>query len=184
MPRVRFGQIHIVNCLYSSSVTSYCVGTGYKSNVYVEKTAFTSAKAKKYPWKNCATSSGYTDYNITLTGCQGVSDQQSRSGSNSYFNPYSNYSYSAYDASKVESVVSQYAGATLTISAPAAARSMDFGQDDETTGIAEADAEAAVVSTQYFNARGAELPAPEKGLNIVRTTYASGKTTVQKVIVR
>ena len=93
MPRVRFGQIHIVNCLYSSSVTNYCVGAGYKSNIYVEKSAFTSTKAQKTPWKNCATSSGYTDYNITLTGNTGASDVQSRSGSNSYFNPYSYYSY-------------------------------------------------------------------------------------------
>jgi pectate lyase/pectin methylesterase-like acyl-CoA thioesterase len=184
MPRVRFGQIHIVNCLYSSSVANYCIGAGYKSNIYVEKTAFTTSKTQKTPWKSCATSSGYTDYNITLTGCSGVSDQQTRSGSNSYFNPYSKYSYTAYDASKVQSVVSQYAGATLSITAPAAARSIEIGEEDTATGIISTDAEATVVSTQYFNARGAELPAPEKGLNIVKTTLSNGKTIVQKVMIR
>jgi pectate lyase len=56
MPRVRFGLVHVLNCLYSSSVTNYCVGGGYKSNVYIEGCAFTSSKAKNTPWKNYATS--------------------------------------------------------------------------------------------------------------------------------
>ncbi|MBR6868036.1 MAG: chromophore lyase [Prevotella sp.] len=183
MPRVRFGQVHILNCLYSSSVANYCVGAAYRSNIYLEKTAFTSTKAKKTPWKCYATSSGYTDYNITVTGCSGASDTQQRSGSISYFIPSQKYSYTGYDVSKVESVVSQYAGATLNISAPAAARTMEV-EEDQTTGITTTDAEATVVSTQYFNARGAEIPAPEKGLNIIKTTLSNGKTTVQKVIIR
>ena len=183
MPRVRFGQVHILNCLYSSSVANYCVGAAYRSNIYLEKTAFTSTKAKKTPWKCYATSSGYTDYNITVTGCSGASDTQQRNGSISYFIPSQKYSYTGYDVSKVESVVSQYAGATLNISAPAAARTMEV-EEDQTTGITTTDVEATVVSTQYFNARGAEIPAPEKGLNIIKTTLSNGKTTVQKVIIR
>ena len=57
-------------------------------------------------------------------------------------------------------------------------------EEYQTTGITTTDAEATVVSTQYFNARGAEIPAPEKGLNIIKTTLSNGKTTVQKVIIR
>ena len=118
MPRIRFGQVHIVNCLYSSSVANYCVGTGYRCNAYVENCAFTSAKTKGTPWKNYATKSGYTDYNITLVNNLGANDVQKRSGSIDYFIPSEHYAYSAYDANLVEGVVSDEtngAGATLTI---------------------------------------------------------------------
>ena len=188
MPRVRFSQMHIVNCLYSSSVANYCVGAGYKSNIYVEKSAFTSTKTKKTPWKNCATSSGYTDYNITLTGNSGASDQQSRSGSNSYFNPYSYYSYTPMSVSNVQSQVSTYAGATLSISAASSAREAafnDFGDESiETTGISNMGAEAEVLTQRIFNANGAEVPELGKGLNIVKITYSNGKTEVKKVMLK
>jgi pectate lyase len=114
MPRVRFGKVHTLNCLYSSDNTNYCVGGGYKSNVYIEKCAFTSNKAKTNPWKKYATSSGKTDYNVTITGCQGASDKQEKSGDIDYFIPA--YDYTAYDATLVETVVSNEsngAGATL-----------------------------------------------------------------------
>lgn len=118
MPRIRFGQVHIVNCLYSSSVANYCVGAGYRCNAYVENCAFTSAKAKSTPWKNYATSGNYRDFNITLKGNLGASDVQRQSGSIDYFIPADHYTYTAYDAELVESVVSDEtngAGATLII---------------------------------------------------------------------
>ena len=186
MPRVRFGQVHILNCLYSSSVANYCVGAAYRSNIYVEKTAFTSDKAKKTPWKCYATSSGYTDYNITVTGCQGASDQQKKSGSISYFVPSKYYSYTSYDASKVQSVVSTYAGATLNISQSNGARSASLGFDDD--DVTDIDVTSAVrneiVSTHIFTSNGAEVTSYQKGLNIVKTTYANGKTEVRKIMVK
>ena len=114
MPRIRFGQVHIVNCLYSSSVANYCVGAGYRCNAYVEKCAFIS---QKNPWKNYATSGSYTDYNITVTDCLGAKDEQSHSGDIDYFNPYavSGYTLTAYGKDLVEAVVKEEAGATLTI---------------------------------------------------------------------
>lgn len=118
MPRIRFAQMHILNCLYSSSVANYCIGAGYKCNAYVEKCAFTSTAAKNTPWAKYATKNGYTDYNITLIGNIGAADTQSRSGNIDYFTPSSVYEYSSYDASLVESVVTNEAngaGATLTI---------------------------------------------------------------------
>ena len=187
MPRVRFSQMHIVNCLYSSSVANYCVGGGYKSNIYIEKTAFTSTAAKKYPWKCYATSSGYTDYNVTITGCSGASDKQQRSGSISYFKPSSNYSYSTMDVSKVQSEVGTYAGATLNISVAAGRQSSSFADDDEdisVTGISSMDAEAVVIGTKIFNADGRELPELSKGMNIVKTTYSNGKTEIKKIMIR
>lgn len=115
MPRVRFGKVHVLNCLYSSSTAHDCVGAGYRSNVYLEKCAFTSTGAKANPWLK------YTEesYNITVTGCTGAADKQERFGSYEYFTPA--YDYDSYPADQVASTVSSSsatspgAGATLTI---------------------------------------------------------------------
>lgn len=112
MPRVRFGKVHIVNCLFSCENNNYCVGAGYKSNIYVENCAFVNVRK---PWARYATSSGKTDYNITMTGNKGAKDEQSKSGSESYFVPSKQYTYEAYDVNLVENEVSTYAGATLRI---------------------------------------------------------------------
>lgn len=118
MPRVRFGKVHILNCLYTSSKTNYCVGGGYRSNLYIENSAFINVKN---PWKNYATKTGYTDYNVTLkgnlgVGTKGTEDKQEKKGDISYFIPSDHYTYTAYDASLVQETVSNEktgAGATL-----------------------------------------------------------------------
>jgi pectate lyase len=197
MPRVRFGKIHIVNCLYSSSVASYCIGAAYRSNIYVENTAFTSRAAQKNPWAVKATSSGYKDYNITLKGCYGASDTQSRSGSQSFFNPYSYYKYTPYAANLVESVVSSGAGATLSISVggwpkTSSAKQSVIGMETSTTSVTTTAIEntnalensAAVTSVRYFSVNGQEISALRKGINIVRTTYADGTVKTTKVFRR
>lgn len=197
MPRVRFGKIHIVNCLYSSSVASYCIGAAYRSNIYVENTAFTSRAAQKNPWAVKATSSGYKDYNITLKGCYGASDTQSRSGSQSFFNPYSYYKYTPYAANLVESVVSSGAGATLSISVggwpkTSSAKQSVIGMETSTTSATTTAIEntnalensAAVTSVRYFSVNGQEISALRKGINIVRTTYADGTVKTTKVFRR
>ncbi len=111
MPRIRYGKVHILNCLYSSSVADYCIGAGYRSNIYVEKSKFISSKA----WQNFATSGSYTDYNIQLVDNEGASDEASSSGSIAQFVP--SYNYTAMNASDVQAAVSSStngAGATLT----------------------------------------------------------------------
>lgn len=44
MPRVRFGQVHVVNNLYTSSAGSYCVRAGMKANIRVENNVFIGVK--------------------------------------------------------------------------------------------------------------------------------------------
>lgn len=44
MPRVRFGQVHVVNNLYTSSTASYCVRAGMKANIRVENNVFIGVK--------------------------------------------------------------------------------------------------------------------------------------------
>lgn len=181
MPRVRFGQVHIVNSLFSSSVATTCIGAGYRSNIYLEKSAFTSSAAKANAWEVYATQSGYTDYNITVSGNIGTADTQKRSGSYAYFNPSNSYSYSPYAANLVESVVSTYAGATLQFSAGAKAMGVI---SSETTAVADVEAATKPAKTLYFNINGTPLSSPRKGTNIVKKIYSNGKTTVEKFVVK
>lgn len=184
-PRVRFGQVHIVNCLYSSSVSNYCIGAAYRSNLYVENTAFTSSAAQKTPWKVYATAKGYTDYNITVKGCYGAGDVQSRSGNISYFIPSAYYKLTAYDAGKVKSEVSAHAGATLKITAPSsAAKSASMDASDGTTGIEAQAADVKVVATRYYSLSGMQQQGLQKGMNIVKTILSDGTVTTKKVLVK
>ena len=111
-PRVRFGKVHLVNCLYSGTVFNYCIGYGAYANIYAENCAFTSSAAQQHYVK--AYNNGY-DYNITVTNCSGVSNFESHQGSRGQFVP--SYEYGKYSESLVESVVSNEtngAGATLS----------------------------------------------------------------------
>lgn len=173
MPRIRFGQVHLLNCLYSSSVANYCVGGGYRSNAYIEKCAFTSNAAKKNPWKNYATSGNYKDYNVTITNCLGAADKQVRSGSIDYFIPSAIYDYESYDATLVESVVSNAdngAGATLKFLDPNA--------------IQELSSTADIIKVEYFALDGARLLVPQKGLVMQVITKANGKKQTKKYVIR
>ncbi len=44
MPRIRFGIIHIVNNLFDSKISMYCVRLGYAANAYIEKNSFLNVK--------------------------------------------------------------------------------------------------------------------------------------------
>lgn len=175
MPRARHGKIHIVNCLYSSSVASYCIGAGYLSNIYVENSVFSSTKAKETPWKSAATASGYTDYNITLKGNIGVSDGQYKSGSNDYFTP--DYNLTAYDPQYVQSALTDAdtgAGATLDI-----AEGQAF-----TTGISSAETTNDVAQTTYYTLSGEQISTPLKGVNIIKKTMSDGTVETSKIIMK
>lgn len=174
MPRVRYGQVHIQNCLYSSSNAHYCIGYGYKSNIYVENNAFTSAATKKTPWKNYAMKSGKKDYNITTVGNLNAGDFQSKSGSAEYFIPSAHYTLKAYDSSMVEEVLTNPengAGATLDIT------SMTDGIENTTASAA-----AHPVSITYYNMDGTEIASPVPGINIMKMTYADGRTVNKKIM--
>lgn len=175
MPRVRYGKVHLVNCLYTCTGNSACVGAGYKANVYVEKCAFANVKS---PWKKNATKQGYTDFNITMTGNTGASDTQMKSGGEPYFIPADYYELEGYDVSLVEAVVSNPengAGATLDIKEG----------DTPTTGISSATGnDARIMETRFHNASGMELSAPQSGLNIIRQRMSDGTVRTLKVMKR
>ena len=112
-PRVRFGKVHLVNCLYSGNDFKYCVGYGAYCNIFVEKCAFTSEKAQKKAKKDY---SKENDFNLKFTGCLGADDVELARGERGQFVPA--YEYQAMDASLVPTVVGNEengAGATLKI---------------------------------------------------------------------
>ena len=113
-PRVRFGKVHVANCLYDGNDYNYCIGYGVYSNIYVEKCAFVSEAAKEKAIKDWHNG---VDHNIKLTGCLGVDDIELSLGNRGQFVP--TYDYKIFDASMGESKLKDSdngAGATLLIS--------------------------------------------------------------------
>ena len=112
-PRVRFGNVHVVNCLYNGNDYNYCVGYGVYSNIYVEKCAFISEIARNNALKDY---SGDKDFNVKVVDCLGVDNSELSRGNCIQFVP--TYDYSTFDANVVDSILrkSDYgAGATLKI---------------------------------------------------------------------
>ena len=112
-PRVRFGKVHVTNCLYDGNDFSYCVGYGVYSNIFVEKCAFVSEAAKSNVIKDWH---GDKDFNIKLVDCLGVDDIELSQGNREQFVP--SYDYRTFDSDLVESVLKNSengAGASLKI---------------------------------------------------------------------
>jgi len=172
MPRIRFGKVHLVNCLFSSSVTSYAIGIGYKAKVYVENCAFTYTQDKHHQvWKYPSTS-GSTDHSFVFTGNIGLDDRRESLGED-YFIPTDSYSLKAYDTKYVASFVgnpSTGAGATLALPDP--------------TGITHIDSDVQKNKKDYYTLSGIRTQMPRAGITIVRTQRNDGNIYVQKVIHR
>ncbi len=179
MPRVRFGKVHIINCLYTCTDNSYCVGPGYMSNVYIDRTAFVGVKN---PYKNQIKNAEYTDYNMTITGCYSVNtsgnsatDQQVRSGENDYFIPSDYYTLDGYDVGLVQDQVSTYAGPTLNV----------IENEGVDTGIGQIiSSNAKTVGVNYYSPSGMKLSQPQKGMNIVVRQMSDGTIKTTKEIIR
>ena len=110
MPRVRFGQVHIVECLYSSSATSVCVGLGYEANVCVERTVFRNISKSIY--KQHVKDADHQGL-IELRDCLFPGSTTATSNGTSFTPPYTLSTPTA--ASEVEAKVRAEAGATLNI---------------------------------------------------------------------
>jgi len=112
-PRVRFGNVHVVNCLYDGNDFKYCVGYGVYANIYVEKSAFLTEKAQKKAMKDY---SKEKDFNVKFVDCLGVKDTVLYRGNRKQFVP--TYNYKTFEANMVDSIVKkgEYgAGPTLDI---------------------------------------------------------------------
>lgn len=170
MPRVRFGKVHLLNCLYSSEVGNYCIGAGYLSNLYVERNAFVGDFNDI--WRTNVSNS-HPDYHITLTGNTGASDHQEGDGSDDYFIPSDYYGLEGMPIDNVEAEVGEYAGATLDV---------EYGEG-VTSGISNVGTSAAeVTATEYYSPSGTRLAQPQKGINIVRHKMSDGTIRTRKIM--
>ena len=61
-----------------------------------------------------------------------------------------------------------------------------FAGDKEATSVAAVgeNVEAEVVATTVYTLSGTEIPAFQKGVNVVRTRYSDGSVKVKKVLVK
>ncbi|MDR1225445.1 MAG: T9SS type A sorting domain-containing protein [Prevotellaceae bacterium] len=129
MPRIRYGQIHLVNNLFSSTVAKYCIRAAYKADVYVDKNAFVSVKN---PVTNNSSNEFHCTYLNNYTSGTSGSDTHNKIAALSGYsgeaqwNPYGTTGYviDTIPASLVQAAVSSEscgAGATLTITGSAAA---------------------------------------------------------------
>ncbi len=113
MPRVRFGQIHLVNCLWNSSVANYCVGAGQEAQCYIEKCAFIKVKNPIADYDKSKNSGA------VMVDCYTQNISGSTSLRNCSFNPSNAYAnnWKKIAANQVQTVLTACngAGATLNV---------------------------------------------------------------------
>ena len=176
MPRVRFGKVHVANCLYSSPNTQYCFGVGYMSKIYAEGNAFTSDAAKTHIWKYPNTKSQEA-HHFKLVNSLGADDIDLAKGSEEHFDPSTAYSdVEVYEANLVEATVSHYAGATLTAE--------QLTSRGKPTAVANVSESSEVRSVEYYTIDGVQIASPKSGITLRKTTKADGKVVTEKIIMK
>ncbi|MCI9843531.1 polysaccharide lyase family 1 protein [Flavobacterium pectinovorum] len=104
MPRVRYGQVHIINSYFNSSASAQCIMAGQESSIRVENNVFENVNT---PIDLMA---GYTA--VTAVGNIFTNTTGNTAGSNTAFTPP--YSIVTLDASVVKADISAGAGATFS----------------------------------------------------------------------
>jgi pectate lyase len=112
MPRVRFGQVHVVNNYFSSRQASYCVRAGIEADLLVESNYFDSTKTPIDLYQNNFTAvTSINNYYVSTTG--------NNLGSGTSFTPP--YTLSITPAANLKSIVSNpTCGAGATMASPTA----------------------------------------------------------------
>lgn len=195
-PRIRFGKVHIVNCLWENGTeedpAQYCVGIGHSSKLYIENSDFTHTVLKSGQSNMRGHNKYYLTekkvYHLTMTGCLGEADSQEKGSgyTGDYYNPYndSRYQCRAYDASLVYETLTNPdhgAGATLDEDLLTTRGNDHYGEGiTAIKGVTAAD-DAQVVGIRYYNLSGAQLEAPQKGINILEFQMSDGTTKTFKI---
>jgi pectate lyase len=104
MPRVRFGQVHLFNDLYTATGNSYCIGVGVSANILDENNAFIGVKN---PIDSNSFSDGASIVQSRGNLYQGASGSMADLGGTA-FKP--SYAYSLDAAASVQGTVQSAAG--------------------------------------------------------------------------
>jgi uncharacterized repeat protein (TIGR02543 family) len=104
MPRVRFGKVHMVNNLFSSTVSNKCIMAGFEANLLVESNVFENVKSPIDLMDNNFTA--ITSRNNTFTNTTG-----NTAGSGTAFTPP--YTLTITPVANVKAQVIAAAGATM-----------------------------------------------------------------------
>ncbi|MBF4505654.1 pectate lyase [Flavobacterium sp. JLP] len=104
MPRVRFGQVHLINNYFNSTVSNKCIAAGFEANIRVENNSFEGVKTP------IDLMTGYTA--VTAVGNLFTNTSGNQLGSNTAFTPP--YTIVTLAASAVKADVTAGAGATFS----------------------------------------------------------------------
>jgi pectate lyase len=126
MPRVRFGQVHLVNNLYNSDNSNYCARAGLEADLYIDKNAFIGVKSPLTDNDGQKFNSTFAADNL-LSGVGGTNTKakidalKGRQGEATW-NPYktANYTLTTIDAKDVQKAVTDPCGAGATLQVTAA----------------------------------------------------------------
>ncbi len=112
MPRVRFGQVHVVNNYFNSRQASYCVRAGIEADILVESNYFDSTSTPIDLYQNNFTAvTSRNNYYVATSG--------NSAGSGTSFTP--SYALTISPAANVKSMVTNAGcGAGATMSSPTA----------------------------------------------------------------
>lgn len=193
-PRIRFGKVHIANCLWENGTADdpaqYCIGIGHSSKLYVENDDFSHTVIKSGQDKMRGHNKYYLQdnklYHLTIKGCIGEDDAQEKGAgyTGDFYNPYSdeNYKLKVYPAAQVKDVVTNPetgAGATLDQDLLTTRGNDHYGEGTRIKGVSQQAPQVARIA--YYSPSGARRQQPQRGLNIISYEMTDGSVVSHKV---
>lgn len=193
-PRIRFGKVHIANCLWENGTADdpaqYCIGIGHSSKLYVENGDFSHTVIKSGQDKMRGHNKYYLQdnmlYHLTIKGCIGEDDAQEKGAgyTGDFYNPYSdeNYKLKVYPAAQVKDVVTNPetgAGATLDQDLLTTRGNDHYGEGTRIQGVSQQAPQVARIA--YYSPSGARRQQPQRGLNIISYEMTDGSVVSHKV---
>jgi pectate lyase len=115
MPRVRFGNVQVLNCLYTAAGNVYCIAPGVEANVRAEKNIFINVNsALAADWYNSTPDATLAEIGNVFLGT--TTGRVGKYGDPVFVPPYSYVADEPTDA--LEAEIRANAGATMNISQP------------------------------------------------------------------
>ncbi len=188
-PRIRFGHVHIANCLWENGTVDdpaqYCVGVGHQSDMYIENGDFSGTVVTGEHLKYNLTDQKI--YDLIVKGCIGEDDRQEKGTgyTGNYYIPYDDADYQCrvYDASLVKSVLTNPdngAGATLDEDLLTTRGNDHYGESAAIYDV-PSDTYAQTTAIRYYSPSGIQLPTPRQGVNIMEFQMSDGTRKTVKI---